>query len=74
MKIFKLGFDDYGAVDFDDLSESLDMYECRTAPNCDIIKPIILEIAHAIITQKPKYVFSFMKVVMSDLHLAKKCT
>ena len=71
MKNFKLAFDYYGVVDYDDLLESLDMYECRTTPNCDI-KPIILEIVHTIIIQKPKYVFSFMKLVMSDFHLSKE--
>ena len=54
MKIFKLAFDDYGTVDYDNLLECLHMYKCRAASKCDNIKPIILEIPHAVIIQKPK--------------------
>ena len=51
MTIFNQSFDDYAAVDKDDLLESLDIYECKTVPNSDNIKPIILEIVHAVIIQ-----------------------
>ena len=72
MNIFKQAFDDYAAVDKDDLLESLDIYECKTAPNSDNIKPIILEIAHAVIIQKPKYISTSMKSVMKDLNLSEE--
>ena len=72
MTIFKQAFDDYAAVYKDDLLESLDIYEFKTAPNSDNIKPIILEIAHAVIIQKPKYISTSLKSVMKDLNLSKE--
>ena len=57
MKIFKLAFNDYGAVDNDDLLKCLDMYECKTAPNSDNIKFIILEIVHTHHNSKTKICF-----------------
>ena len=65
MNILKLSFEDYGAVDYDNLLECLHMYECRIAPNCDI-KPIILEMAHPVIIQKPKYVPSCFELVIYE--------
>ena len=68
IKIFKLIFDDYDAVDYDDLLECLHRYELKTPPNCDNIKPIILEITHTVIVQKPKYA----SCCLGDLHLSEE--
>lgn len=61
--ILKTALEDFSKVDYNDLMDVLEAYECRKMVNAHTLPQILEEIAHKELIQKPRYVMDCWKEV-----------
>ncbi|KAL1022820.1 hypothetical protein UPYG_G00032800 [Umbra pygmaea] len=68
-EIIRQALVDYTSVDFEELVEVLDNYECRRRVTADNLPNVLIEIAHKELVQKPKYVIDCWRDV-TQMHIS----